>query len=80
MLIGVLFTGVLFDTLIANLVFNFWTVILPVAVLLLYWLSPLYVAVIVCVSTLAGVYACTATPLELVFTLYVLPATFNDTF
>ena len=69
MLIGVLFTGVLFDTLIANLVFNFWTVILPVAVLLLYWLFPLYVAVIVCVSTFVGVYACVAVPLLLVFTV-----------
>ena len=72
----VLFIGVLLDTFTDSLVFIFLTVMLVVAVLLLCWLSPVYVAVIVCFSTLVGVYVCVAIPLLFVLMLNVLSLTF----
>ena len=71
MLIGVLFIGVVLDTLRSIFVFIFLTVMLVVDVLFMYWLSPEYVAVIVCVPTFLGVYVCVIVPLSFVFSVNV---------
>ena len=78
--IGVLFIGVVLDACSVILVLIFLTVILVVAVLFTYLLSPLYDAVMFCFPSVVGVYTFVATPFLSVFTVYVLPAIVNVMF